>query len=181
MNTANTGSSQIDVLPTKSDPDLKREWDEQRFLKLTCWAILIAVGLLQGWNARHRVFTDGISYLEIARYYLAGDWKAALSSYWSPLYSWVLALWMLILHPSAYWEGSLLHLTNFVAYVASLIAFEQLLTSLFKLRNRLLATVVYPSGRSGWLAIALSRSARSLLSKSLVFRQTWWQQLSACF
>src|SRR3954452_7847075 len=119
-----------------ANPALKPKSDELRLLRLICWIVLISAGLVQAWYSRHRIFSDGISYLEIAGYYVAGNWKAALNSYWSPLYSWILALWMLILRPSGYWETGLLHLTNFVAYLACLVGFEQFLTGLLKLQSR---------------------------------------------
>jgi len=121
-----------------SAPALEEKSKSLRYLKIICWIILIAAGIVQAWYTRHRIFSDGISYVEIAHYYTAGNWKSALNSYWSPLYSWILAFWMLILRPSAYWEAGLLHLTNFVAYVASLVGFELFLGSLTKLQHRLI-------------------------------------------
>ena len=120
-----------------SDPTLKREFKKLRYLKIVCWIILISAGLVQTWYTRHRIYSDGVSYLEIARYYAAGNWKAALNSYWSPLFSWILAFGMLVLRPSPYWETGLLHLTNFVAYVACLVGFEQLIAGLLKFQRRL--------------------------------------------
>src|SRR3954470_19596681 len=125
-------------LSVHSDPALKRESKKRRPLKIICWVILISAGLVQTWYTRHLIYSDGVSYLEIARYYAAGNWKAALNSYWSPLYSWILAFWMVVLRPSGYWETGLLHLTNFVAYVACLVGFEQFLAALLKLQNRVI-------------------------------------------
>src|SRR4051812_18999382 len=89
-------------LSTHSDPALKRESQKLRHLKIICWIILVSAGLVQAWYTRHRIYSDGVSYLEMARYYAAGNWNAALSSYWSPLYSWILAFWILVLRPSGY-------------------------------------------------------------------------------
>src|SRR3954467_12340326 len=104
-----------------------RNYSEARNLtgfKVTCWVILALAGLVQAWFSRHRIAADGVSYLEIARNYVKGDWHAALNSYWSPLYSWLAAILMVFLHPSSYWETGLLYLVNYCAYLAALIGFE---------------------------------------------------------
>ncbi|HYZ73274.1 MAG TPA: hypothetical protein VE641_09365 [Chthoniobacterales bacterium] len=107
-------------------------------LRIVCWAILILGGLVQTWYMRHRVFSDGVSYLAIARYYVAGNWHAALNSYWSPLYSWFLAALMIILRPTAYWEVALIHLINLLAYFAALVGFEFFLGRLIRFQQRLM-------------------------------------------
>src|SRR3954453_21063670 len=123
---------------SQSGPAFKRESQNLRQLKLICWIIIIGAGLVQAWYTRHMIYSDGVSYLDIARYYVAGNWKAALNSYWSPLYSWILAVWMVVLRPSGYWETALLHLTNFFAYLACLVGFEGFLTGLLKMQKRLI-------------------------------------------
>jgi hypothetical protein len=122
----------------ESGPALRRESETSRNLKIICWIVVIGSGLVQAWYTRHMIYSDGVSYLDIARYYVAGNWKAALNSYWSPLYSWILAVWMVVLRPSGYWETALLHLTNFFAYLACLVGFERFLSALLKAQHRLL-------------------------------------------
>src|SRR5262249_20172676 len=39
---------------------------------------------------RHLINPDGISYIDIARQYLAGHWSQAVNEYWGPLFSWLL-------------------------------------------------------------------------------------------
>ena len=56
--------------------------------------------------------------------YALGDWAHAINAYWSPLYSWILAVPFVVLHPSAYWQGPVAHLIGFLSYVAVLLAFE---------------------------------------------------------
>ncbi|MBZ5857457.1 hypothetical protein [Flavihumibacter profundi] len=59
------------------------------------WAIL-AVYLLGGFilyfPLRYQVNPDAISYLTIAKNYSRGYWMDAVNAYWSPLISWVIAL-----------------------------------------------------------------------------------------
>src|SRR4051795_1245260 len=136
------------VSPTGAEPELLSKssaYGREKFfnladllpLKVTCWAILVAAGLVQTWFLRHRLFSDGVSYLAIARNYAAGDWHAALNSYWSPLYSWLLAFLMVLLRPSSYWEVGLMHLVNLLAYLVALVGFELFLYRLTRLQQRL--------------------------------------------
>ena len=100
---------------------------------MTRWAFRAAallLGAIQTWHVRHRIFSDGISYLEIAAAYLRADYHNALNAYWSPLYSWLLALTFLILRPSEYWQVAALHLLNFALYLAGLAALELLMREL---------------------------------------------------
>jgi hypothetical protein len=50
--------------------------------------LLGALALLPGF--RHEINPDGISYISIARRYLAGDLRGAVNGYWGPLFSWAL-------------------------------------------------------------------------------------------
>lgn len=50
--------------------------------------LLVALALLPGF--RWAINADGISYIAVARRYLAGDWHAAVNGYWGPLLSWLL-------------------------------------------------------------------------------------------
>ncbi len=137
LHTNEASLSEARALSSRSDRSAERQSQILRYLKIICWTGLIAVGLVQAWYTRHLIYSDGVSYLDIAGYYAAGNWKAALNSYWSPLFSWMLAGGMLLLRPSDYWQTGLIHLTNLVAYVACLVGFEKFLTGLLKLQRRL--------------------------------------------
>src|SRR3982751_967105 len=76
------------------------------------------------------------SYLDIASYYAKGDWHSALNSYWSPLYSWILATLMVVFRPDGYWEVSLLHVVNYCAFLASLFGLEAILGDLVYFQKR---------------------------------------------
>ena len=99
-------------------------------IRIAFWTIAVLSGGAQTWYTRHRILTDGISYLEIAQQYAGGHWQAALNAYWSPLYSWVIAAYLAIFHPSPYWQVSALHVVNFVAFLASCWIFEKFLNEL---------------------------------------------------
>jgi len=76
------------------------------------------------------VFSDGISYIDIAQAYARGDWAAALNAYWSPLYSWVMAVCIRVLHLDPAACVPLFHVLNASSFVASAFAFEFFLRNL---------------------------------------------------
>ncbi len=108
----------------------------ERLVRIYSWTFLAIAGLIQAWFSRHYAFSDGISYLEIATNYAKGDWHSALNSYWSPLYSWIIAAILVVFKTDPYWQPALLHLVNYLAYLASLLALEALLTNLFQFQRR---------------------------------------------
>jgi hypothetical protein len=95
-----------------------------RLLRAFFWLATIVTGFLQAWSARFWLSPDGTNYLDIATAYLRGDWKNAVNAYWSPLFSWLLAFSLRVLHPTPYRESTLLHLLNFAALLVSLLSFE---------------------------------------------------------
>ncbi len=98
-----------------------------RRLHILSWVIALALGLLHAWIGRYEVSPDGISYLDMGDAYLRGDWQMAINAYWSPFYSWLLGLALLLLQPSPYWEFPVAHLVNFLIYLGALASFSFLL------------------------------------------------------
>lgn len=94
------------------------------------WSVAALLGLLQAWEGRFAVFGDGISYLEMGEAYARGDWKMAISSYWSPIYAWLITIPLRMLKVSRYWESTVVHVTNFIIYIFVLCSFEFFLTGL---------------------------------------------------
>jgi hypothetical protein len=100
-------------------------------LRRWMWFAAIVLGALQAWTSRYTISThDGVSYLDVADAYLRADWQAALNGYWSPLYSWLLALMLGLLEPTTYWELPALKLLNFLIYVGAALAFDFFLRAL---------------------------------------------------
>ncbi len=95
-----------------------------RLVRIVIWTVTIVAGLLQALACRFYVSGDGNSYLDVASAYLRGDYANAINGYWSPLYSWLVALVLRVFKPSAYFETTILHLLNFAGLVAALRAFE---------------------------------------------------------
>ena len=85
---------------------------------LRALSVLLAMAL--SWLARYAFDPDGVAYADVARAWLRGDWHNALNTYWSPLYSWLLAIGFGILHPPIAWETWIPHAIVFLGFLASL-------------------------------------------------------------
>lgn len=96
----------------------------KKWLIIIFWITGITLGAWQTWEARHHMSADGVSYLDIADAYMQGDWKTAVNAYWSPLYSWLLGLVMLILQPSPYNEFTVVHIVNFLIFLFTFRCFH---------------------------------------------------------
>jgi hypothetical protein len=105
-------------------------------IRAAFWVSAVVLGAAQTWYMRHRIFSDGTSYLAIAQAYVRGDWHNALSTYWSPFYSWLLAAYLVVFRPSAYWEASSLHVVNYFAFLAACWTFEKFTFELMRQEHR---------------------------------------------
>ena len=95
-----------------------------RNTRITFWSLAILAGISQAWGSRFYLEPDGVNYLDIADAYAQGDWSSAINGYWSPFYSWLLAINQILFHPSAYWESTYLHILNFIFYLLALCCFD---------------------------------------------------------
>jgi hypothetical protein len=95
-----------------------------QLLRAVFWFVTACAGFLQAWASRFWISPDGNNYLDIASAYLRGDWNHAVNAYWSPLFSWLLALCLSLFRPNPYWESTLLHLLNFMGLLLALRSFE---------------------------------------------------------
>jgi hypothetical protein len=106
-----------------------------RGLRISFWALAIALGAADAWTFRFSMNPDGISYLDIGDAYWRGDWHMAINAYWSPLYSWILGFFLKVLKPSPYWEYPLVHLVNFLIYLAALGCFDFFLSAFIRFQR----------------------------------------------
>ena len=104
-------------------------------LKIALWCTAAFAGLLQAWSQRFYIEPDGVNYLDIAYAYLHHDWHNAINAYWSPLYSWVLALTFWLVRVPLYWESTLLHMLNFAFFLLALFCFAFFFDELTALRS----------------------------------------------
>lgn len=91
----------------------------------TACALLLA---LHAWLYRYQMVNlDGISYLELASAWREGRWADAINGYWSPMYPWLLAVFLAVVNPSPAAEYSTLHAANVAAGLGALAAFAYFL------------------------------------------------------
>ena len=93
------------------------------------------LGALHVWVYRNDLNPDSVSYIEMAEAAVRSDWHALVSAYWSPLYPTLLSLGFRLLHPSMYWEFTVVHVVNFLLYLADLICFEIFVKELLSARR----------------------------------------------
>ncbi|MGH9601262.1 MAG: hypothetical protein ACRD24_02635 [Terriglobales bacterium] len=122
------------------------------------WRLLLlgiagSLGALRIWAWRDLQGGDPTSYLDIADYYSRADWSHAINSFWSPLYSWLLALLLAILRPAAEWEYSLVAGLNLAIYLVSLACFLTFWNALNHLRRRSLDPSLVGLGAHSWLIL----------------------------
>lgn len=105
-------------------------------IRTVCLGMAVVLGAAQTWSVRHQMYSDGMSYLQIAYAYLNANWKDAINPYWSPMYSWVLALAIVVLRPSPYWQVAVLHLVNLFCFLLSFAGVELLLRNARRWKER---------------------------------------------
>lgn len=104
-------------------------------LRVFFWCLAIALGALHVWVYRNDLNPDSVSYIEMAEAAVHSGRHALVSGYWSPLYPAFLSVGFRILHPSMYWEFTVVHLVNFVVYLGDLLCFEFFLKELLSTRR----------------------------------------------
>ena len=92
----------------------------------------IALGLIHAWSGRYSMNLDGVSYLDVGDSFARRDWANALNAWWSPLYPWTLGIALKVVAPSPKWEFPLVHVVNFVIFLAALGAFRFFLHRLLR-------------------------------------------------
>ncbi len=96
-------------------------------VRIIAWCVLVLAGLIEAIFSRCAVWADGISYLDMGDAMMRGDWKMAISVYWSPLYPFLQGLALRLTKPSAYSEFAVVYVVNFVIYLFALGCFDFLL------------------------------------------------------
>jgi hypothetical protein len=106
----------------------KNNGSSERSILIFC----IVLGALQSWISRYAMNQDGISYLDIGDAFLRGDWKNAISGYWSPLYCWWVGVALHIVKPSIWWEFVTVQAANLVIYIVALFCFRFFLHAILR-------------------------------------------------
>jgi len=106
------------------------------------WALLAAsvpavlLGLLYAWASRFEMASDGIAYLDLGAAWWRGDWRNAVNSLWSPLYSVVVGGVVATVKPSPFWEFPIVHYTNLVIYLLAFGCFWSFLVTFLAWQKR---------------------------------------------
>ena len=95
-------------------------------LRVVLRSLAVGLGILHVYAAiqSQSMNADGIAYLDIADAYFRADWAYAVNAVWSPLYSWILGFVSFIFKPSMAWEFPIIHIANYLIFLAALISFE---------------------------------------------------------
>lgn len=132
-------------------------------LKICFFLIAFVFGLSHAWATRFAVDPDGLSYLDIGDTFFRGDFKGAISTYWSPLYSLILGSALHLFKPSSYWESTLVHFVNFFIFLFAFFCFEFFLRGFVKYQENKKYTT-FP----GWMWLSLGYSLFLWVSFNLV-------------
>jgi hypothetical protein len=133
-------------IPAETTDSVRSVW----LVRFVMWIATITVGLLQVFAVRFAISGDGNSYLDVASAYLRGDFTNAINAYWSPFYSWLIALVLGVFKPSGYWETTILHLLDFAGLLVALRAFEFFFSNFLAAKQ----TFAPPQGESFQLSAA---------------------------
>jgi len=119
----------ITELPTLDKRNVTTFTDDQlcKWTRVVCRIICIGLALFETWPQRHFLNEDGVSYLDMSDALQRHNWHLLINPIWSPLYPLLIGTVTWLTHPSARWEIPLVHLVNFVIFLAALASFEFLL------------------------------------------------------
>jgi 4-amino-4-deoxy-L-arabinose transferase-like glycosyltransferase len=115
---------QTSIRPNSREHQIPKWLTEPRRRRVVFWTIVALLSLLQAWSHRNLVDHDGVAYIDVATNYARGDWNSAINGFYSPLYSWLLAILLYILKAPRSWDSTLLHLVNFAGYLGAYRCFE---------------------------------------------------------
>ncbi len=87
------------------------------------FVVAILLGGIEAWSTRHQMNPNGIQYLDNADAYWSGDLRAALNAQWSPLYPWIIGAAFQVSRAPRMEQFAVVHVVNFLGYLASLAAF----------------------------------------------------------
>ncbi len=130
--------------------------EQPQKLKLFLWTSCVLLGLFQIWPGRNSMNPDGMSYLDMGDAYLRGDWKMAINAYWSPLYSWIVALGLQIFHASVRSEFIIVHMMQFLIYLFAIFCFHFLLMEVIRWNHKQSSSKFLVFSNRVWLLVGYS-------------------------
>ncbi len=107
----------------KERPRDSSEHPPARVLSYILLCLAVGFGAFTTLADRDLQGGDSISYLDIAHAWALADFSAAVNAFWSPLYSWLLALMLVVFRPEPDWEFPAVSAVGFAIYLAALGCF----------------------------------------------------------
>jgi hypothetical protein len=102
--------------------------------RTTIFAIVGGVaGVIQAWHSRGALSPDCLNYLALARTLQANGWTPSINAFWSPLYSWLLAVPMSFHLISTRTELLWVHLINLGIFFGAMLCFHVFLSHTLRL------------------------------------------------
>jgi hypothetical protein len=90
------------------------------------WLLIgILLASLEWYTKRYGMGVDGVGYIDTALAYARGDWHIAVNTYWSPLYSWIIAACLRVVPTNVRTELPLVHAVNVLCFAFALWAFHR--------------------------------------------------------
>jgi hypothetical protein len=113
-----------EFVKAKTSAALVRAWAERRLTSLPFWFAVGTLGAaLMAWDSRHSMNSDGLSYLDMASQTLQSGPHNLVNLNWSPLYPFLITVLLFLFHPSPSLEIPLLHLLNWLIFLAAQLCF----------------------------------------------------------
>jgi len=125
--------------------------------RATFWIIVAVAGFLQAWSHRLLIDHDAVAYLDVAENYARGAWGSALNGFYSPMYSWLMAIPFYLLKTPRSGNSIVLHLVNFAGYLGAYASFEFFLGQLIRKERGVSETTDQSEGLSetAWHTLGL--------------------------
>ena len=107
-------------------------WRNRPGYEWAIWTAALGLAMAQLWQTRFDVHSDGLSYIEIGEAYAAGEWRQAVNTLWSPLYSWIVGLSLALSSPETQCEAPTVKFVNLVIFVLALASFRRFLVAAYE-------------------------------------------------
>jgi hypothetical protein len=111
-------------------------------------------GVTQAWTSRGQLYADLLNYLAVARVLTTQGWTSAINGYWSPLYSWFLAMPMAFGMMTQRRELLWVHIINLAIFFWAMFCLHFLLTNALSLARSGVSNITSWSRVEPWVYFA---------------------------
>ena len=106
-------------------------------IRIAIGAFMLASWLTQALAEQNLATADSISYLDISYSLISGNWHALINGWWSPLFPFLVAIWLKLLNPHPVYEAVALHLFACASLIVSLFSFEYFMSTLLAFQKQI--------------------------------------------